>query len=172
MVYPAWPPGKENEGAIRDPDKALPGTRPPEIGDEELRVEDLIAWLETMDPLKPIRIVMKTRNSTVASDIHTIAESFGADATVDIFPLKMPKDYKDLRQMLAEKARDLRDDDLNETELVAARIDEDLDEAQTILNAIKKRKQAAKDRDKQARAEEQIALETPGRKRERLRGAE
>jgi hypothetical protein len=171
MVYPAWPPGKENEETIRGPDQALPGSRPQEIGDEELRVEDLIAWLEMMDPLKPVRIVMKTRDSKTESDIHTITESFGTDGSVDIFPLKMPKDYQDLRQLLAERAGNLAEGVLRDRKDQDEE-DKECDEAQTILNAIRKRKQAAKDRDKQEHVKNQMALETIGRKRERTKGAE
>ena len=185
MVYPAWPPGydppmKTEKDKTQAKDEII-SIRPKEIGDDNpLRVEDVIAWLEGMDPLKPVRIVMKTRDSTTESDIHTITENFGEGATVDIFPMKMPKDYQDLRQLLAEKAGVLADKAgdpgslMTDEELTAIQSDDDdqIDEAQTILNAIRKRKQAAKDRDKQEKDRTQMSLETIGRKRERLRGAE
>lgn len=94
--------------------------------------------------------------------------------------MKMPKDYKDLRQLLAEKAGVLADkaDDsgplMTDEELAAIQSDDDdqIDEAQTILDAIRKRKRAAKDRDNQQKIKTQMAFEAAGRRRERLRGAE
>ena len=118
--------------------------RPEEIGDEELRVEDIMAWLEGMDPLKPVRIVMKTRDSRVVSDIHTITEE---DGTVDIFPTKMPTGQKDLRALLAEKATAMAEKAT--AEILVGRSDEERsidDSADTILDAIRKRKQASRDK--------------------------
>ncbi len=124
--------------------------RPVEIGDEELRVEDLMAWLEGMDPLKTVRIVMKTRDSVVASDIHTITEE---DGTVDIFPTKMPNPQKDLRTMLGERSHpgDWNKDLTTKRKSTGEAADE-------ILKAIQKRKQNKQNK------------QHPGRQRERTRG--
>lgn len=173
------------------PDQACPGTRPPEIGDEELRVEDLMAWLEGMDPLKTVRIVMATKGSVVASDIHTITEEA---ETVDIFPTKMPNPSshpgQDLRKLLAERAHPKDwDQDSSEKEE-----DEECDEAQIILDAIRRRKKMRTDEDcdrvaaelaaaakagvnliqyrEMVQEKEQDRRQRANRRRERLTGAE
>ena len=163
-TYPPYSHPRRESETVNKPGP-IPGTRPPELGDETLRVEDLIAWLEGFDPLKEVRIVMKTKDTRVASEIFTIEESA---ETVDIFPTKMPN-YKDLRSMLLEKSKAsggvLRDPDHPEDQIS----DDTVDEAQTILNAIRKRKKAKADADSWNIQTKSIREK---RNRERLRGAE
>ena len=167
----------------KGPDEPLPGSRPPEIGNEELRVEDIMAWLEGMDPLKPVKIVMASRNFSVSSDIQTIIEENGF---VNIFPAKMPSDQKDIRTMLSEKTIPPPKTKME----TAAEINSDMrEESDAILEAIRKRKkgeQTAKNipgsgagisdyldmlEAAKAAEKEHNRVSLAGRQRERLTGA-